>query len=254
MSHYEQLIQIMARLRSTDGCPWDKEQTHKTLKPYLIEETYEVIDAIDKENDNDLVEELGDVLLQVVFHAQIATEENRFTMEDIAQTIAEKLIRRHPHVFGNTTADTPEQVIQNWEKIKKEEKSGKKEDASVLSGVPKHLPALLRAYQIQKKAARVGFDWERAEEVLDKLKEEIEELKQAKNPAEQQEELGDVLFSIVNLSRFLNTDPEQALTQTIEKFIDRFNHIETELNKQGKAPQEATLQEMDELWEQAKEV
>lgn len=252
MSHFNHLVDIMKRLRGPNGCPWDKEQTPQTLKPYLIEEAYEVLDAIDSQNDADITEELGDVLLQVVFHAQIAAEENRFTIEDVAQSIANKLIRRHPHVFGDVQADTPEQVVQNWETIKSQEKGEKKETKSILSGVPRHLPALMRATHIQKKAARVGFDWEKSEEVLQKVEEEIQELKQAQNQVEKQEEFGDLLFSLVNLARFLNIDPEEALTHTINKFQNRFSYIEAQLQEKEKSLEEASLEEMDALWEEAK--
>lgn len=252
MSNLNRLIEIMQRLRGPNGCPWDKEQTQETLKPYLIEEAYEVIDAIDSKNDKDITDELGDVLLQVVFHAQIASEEDRFTFDDVAKSIADKLVRRHPHVFGDVEAETPDQVIQNWEAIKREEKKGQNQDDSILSGVPRHLPALLRATQIQKKAAKVGFDWEKAEEVLDKVEEEMQELRNATTQQEKQDEFGDVLFSLVNLSRFLKIDPEDALTQTIAKFQSRFAFIEKELKEAGQTPQETSLEEMDTLWEKAK--
>lgn len=253
MTQFNRLVEIMKRLRGADGCPWDKEQTSETLKPYLIEEAYEVIDAIDNNDDANLAEELGDVLLQVVFHAQIATEENRFTIEDVAQAIADKLVRRHPHVFGNIEAETADQVVQNWEAIKRQEKKEQVGQASALSGVPRHLPALLRAYQIQKKAARVGFDWDKTEEVIQKVEEEVQELQNAHTQQEKQEEFGDLLFSLVNLARFLQIDPEEALTQTIAKFQNRFTYIETELKKNGQTPQDATLAEMDTLWEKAKQ-
>ena len=253
MTHFNRLIEIMKRLRGPDGCPWDKEQTSITLKPYLIEEAYEVIDAIDNQDDANLTEELGDVLLQVVFHAQIATDENRFTLEDVAKSIADKLVRRHPHVFGNIEVETAGQVVQNWEAIKLQEKK-KSDQESVLSGVPRHLPALLRAYQIQKKAARIGFDWDKTEEVIQKVEEEVQELRNAHTQQEKQEEFGDLLFSLVNLARFLQIDPEEALTQTIAKFQNRFAYIETELKKRGQTPQDATLQEMDLLWESAKRI
>jgi len=252
MTQFNRLVEIMERLRGPNGCPWDKEQTSETLKPYLIEEAYEVIDAIDNKDDTNLAEELGDVLLQVVFHAQIATEENRFTIDDVAQSISDKLVRRHPHVFGNMEAETADQVVQNWEAIKVQEKKEKVGQESVLSGIPRHLPALLRAYQIQKKAARVGFDWDHTEAVIQKVAEEVQELQNAHTEEEKQEEFGDLLFSLVNLARFLKIDPEEALTQTIAKFQNRFTYIETELKKRGRSPQEATLEEMDALWEEAK--
>jgi tetrapyrrole methylase family protein/MazG family protein len=252
MTQFDRLVDIMKRLRGPDGCPWDKEQTHATLKAYLIEEAYEVIDAIDGKTDSDILEELGDVLLQVVFHAQIGAEENRFTIEDVGQSIADKLVRRHPHVFGDVAVETSDQVVENWEAIKSQEKQTKKIDESALSGVPRHLPALLRAQSFQKKAARVGFDWEKVEEVAQKVEEEWGELQNARTQEEKQEEFGDLLFSLVNLARFLKIDPEEALSQTIAKFQSRFAFIESELKKRGKSAQDATLAEMDALWESAK--
>ena len=253
MSNYERLIDIMARLRGPSGCPWDKEQTHQSLKPYLIEEAYELLDAIDRNDDSEIKEELGDLLLQVVFHAQIASEENRFTTDDVAEAIADKLIRRHPHVFGDTQADTPDEVIKNWEAIKAEEKPDQK--VSLLDGVPQHLPALLKARRLQEKAARVGFEWEHIADVAQKVREETEELMHARESGaieKIQEEFGDLLFALVNLARFLQICPEEALIQTNRKFQSRFQYIETELCKQGKTPDDATLEEMDALWEAAK--
>ena len=253
MSNFDRLVDLMARLRSPSGCPWDKAQTPQSLKPYLIEEVYEVLDAIDRNDDAEIVEELGDLLLQIVFHAQIAREENRFTIDDIAAAIADKLVRRHPHVFGDAEADTPDQVLQNWEAIKAGEKSGKR--ASLLDGVPRHLPALLRAYQLQKKAARVGFEWDRIADVVQKVREEADELMRAREAGAEgwvREEFGDLLFALVNLARFLQICPEDALMQTNRKFQTRFRYIETELGKRGKTPEEATLEEMDALWEAAK--
>jgi len=253
MANFDRLITIMARLRSPAGCPWDKEQTHQSLKPYLIEETYEVIDAIDQNDDDEIVEELGDLLLQIVFHSQIASEENRFTIDDVAGAIVDKLIRRHPHVFGDVQADTPDEVVKNWEAIKASEKPTKR--TSLLDGIPQHLPALFRAQRLQEKAARVGFDWDHIADVAKKLREETEELINAHKTSsreEIQEEFGDLLFALVNLSRFLNISPEEALTQTNEKFRTRFRYIEAELASVGKTPQDATLHEMDKLWEAAK--
>ncbi len=253
MSNFDRLVDLMARLRSPSGCPWDKAQTPQSLKPYLIEEVYEVLDAIDRNDDAEIVEELGDLLLQIVFHAQIAREENRFTIDDIAAAIADKLVRRHPHVFGDAKADTPDQVLQNWEAIKAGEKSGKR--ASLLDGVPRHLPALLRAYQLQRKAARVGFEWDRIADVVQKVREEADELMQAREAGAEdrvREEFGDLLFALVNLARFLQICPEDALMQTNRKFQTRFRYIETELGKRGKTPEEATLEEMDALWDAAK--
>ena len=253
MSIFERLIKIMARLRGPSGCPWDKEQTPQSLKPYLIEEAYEVLEAIDLNDDDEIKEELGDLLLQVVFHAQIASEENRFNIDDVAEAIADKLIRRHPHVFGDTQADTPDEVIKNWEAIKAEEKPEKR--ASLLDGVPINLPALLRACRLQEKAARVGFEWEHIADVAQKVQEETEELIHARESGaieKVREEFGDLLFALVNLARFLQICPEEALIQTNRKFQSRFQYIETELCKKGKTPHESTLEEMDALWEAAK--
>ena len=253
MSIFERLIKIMARLRGPSGCPWDKEQTPQSLKPYLIEEAYEVLEAIDLNDDDEIKEELGDLLLQVVFHAQIASEENRFNIDDVAEAIADKLIRRHPHVFGDRQADTPDEVIKNWEAIKAEEKPEKR--ASLLDGVPINLPALLRACRLQEKAARVGFEWEHIADVAQKVQEETEELIHARESGaieKVREEFGDLLFALVNLARFLQICPEEALIQTNRKFQSRFQYIETELCKKDKTPHEATLEEMDALWEAAK--
>ena len=253
MSNFKRLLDIMAQLRSPEGCPWDREQTPQSLKPYLIEETYEVLEAIDQNNDENIAEELGDLLLQVVFHAQIASEESRFTIDDVTQAISDKLIRRHPHVFGDVEAKTPDEVVKNWESIKAKEKPKKK--TSVLDGVPPQLPALFKARRLQEKAARVGFDWDDIDDVAAKVKEETQELVQAKKSGQQQhieEEFGDLLFSLVNLARYLNICPEEALTQTNNKFRRRFQYIEQELSQVKKTPQEATLEEMDALWEKAK--
>jgi len=257
MTQFERLVEIMRRLRAPDGCPWDREQTHETLKPYLIEEAYEVLDAIDGGNDANLAAELGDVLLQVVFHAQMDSEEGRFGVEDVSRAIVEKLERRHPHVFGDVRADTPEAVVENWEAIKEAEKQEKDDQSKgLLDDVPRHLPALLRAENLQRKAARVGFDWDKLEEVTTKAKEEvaefIETLDREDSPERVREELGDLLFSIVNVARFVGVSPEDALTRTNQKFISRFQYIERKLEQQGTSPVEATLEQMDVLWEEAK--
>ena len=249
-SMYE-LVEVMSRLRAKNGCPWDREQDHKTLKPYLVEETYEVIDAIDGEDDDSLKEELGDLLLQIVFHAQIADEERRFTIDDVAASIVEKLKRRHPHVFGTVKVASSEEVLHNWEQIKKHE--GKN---SVMDGVPKSLPALLKARRVQEKARRVGFDWDDVKGAVHKISEEIKELEEALlngRKDEAKKEFGDVLFSLVNVSRFLGIDAEDSLRKTIEKFIERFKYIENEVQNQGKKEMgDYTLEELDRLWEQAK--
>ena len=257
MEQIERLVDIMRRLRAPDGCPWDREQTHETLKPYLIEETYEVLDAIDDGDDGALTEELGDVLLQVVFHAQVASEAERFSIEDVARAISDKLERRHPHVFGDVQADTPEEVLKNWDAIKKEEKSDKGEAGKgLLDDVPRHLPALLRADTLQRKAARVGFDWDKLEEVTSKVREEVTEFIQTVEGKESEErvieELGDLLFSIVNVARFIGVNPEEALTRTNAKFIKRFGYIERKLAEAGTTSADASLKQMDLFWEEAK--
>jgi len=245
------LVEVMQLLRGEKGCPWDREQTHETLKPYLVEETYEVLHALDSGEDEHFKEELGDLLLQIIFHAQIASEEGRFTIEDVAGSIVEKLVRRHPHVFGDTEVNGSQEVLQNWEKIKKSE--GKK---SVLDGVPDHLPALLKARRVQEKVKRVGFDWNSVDGAFEKLCEELQELKEAVAKGKKEgveEEFGDILFSIVNISRFLGIDAEDSLRKTIRKFINRFHTIEERIGKMGKKPlEEHTLDELDELWEDVK--
>ena len=250
MSLFEELVQIMAHLRAEDGCPWDREQDHKSLRPYLVEEAYEVLDALDRDDDRDLREELGDLMLQIVFHAQIAREENRFDIEDVLRTHIHKLKRRHPHVFGGTTVSGPDQVVANWEEIKRRE--GKR---SVLDGVPRHLPALLRAYRVQEKAAGTGFDWEDVEGAFSKVEEELKEFRDAcarQDTGQVEEELGDLLFSLVNVARFMGIYPEDALRKTVDKFIRRFRFIESQIERTGRRLDTASIEEMDALWEQAK--
>lgn len=249
--NFEKLVEIMEKLRGENGCPWDRAQKREDLKTYLLEETYEVLDAIEKKDDEKLKEELGDLLLQIVFHCQIAKEEGKFDIENVARKINEKLIRRHPHVFGDLKVKTPEKVVLNWEKIKKSEN----ESGSVLDGVPKTLPALLKSYRLQEKAKRVGFDWEKIEDVEKKVMEEFRELKDAissKDRDKIREEIGDLLFAIVNISRFLNIDPEDALQHSNEKFIRRFKEIESKAKEMGKELYSMTLEEMDILWEKVK--
>jgi len=255
---FDRLVDIMARLRAPGGCPWDRAQSREDLKTYLVEETYEVLDAIDRKDDAHLCEELGDLLLQVVFHAEIAREAGAFDIEAVCRGINEKLVRRHPHVFGEVQADTPDQVLQNWEAIKKQEKaekSGSGEEPSVLQGVPKVLPALLKAYRLQQKAARVGFDWEERRQVEEKVKEEWGELNEAVASGDQahvREELGDFLFALVNLSRFLKLDPEDALQEANAKFMRRFVSLEEMARSQGRDLHGMSLAEMDALWDQVK--
>jgi tetrapyrrole methylase family protein/MazG family protein len=246
-----ELVEVMRRLRGKNGCPWDHEQSHESLKPYLVEETYEVLEAIDSNDNEELREELGDLLLQIVFHAQIASEEGRFTIDDVARGIVGKLKRRHPHVFGNTEVSGPDEVLRNWERIKKDE--GKH---SVLDGVPAVLPALLKARRVQEKVGRVGFDWDEQNGAIEKIHEEIDELKGAVEEGKNErieEEFGDILFSLVNLSRFLKIDAEESLRKTIGKFSKRFRYIEEQVKKRGDRPiEDYTLDELDSLWEEAK--
>ena len=255
MRLFEELVKIMKKLLGPGGCPWDREQTHESLKPYLIEEAYEVIEAINSGSDEQLIEELGDLLLQVVFHAQLAESEDRFDIDDVLRGIIEKLKRRHPHVYGDTVAESSNQVIKNWEEIKRKEKREKKDGSSVLDGLPEMLPALIKARRIQEKVSRIGFDWDRTEEVMLKIEEELKELKEASRINDREaieEELGDLLFSVANLARFVSLCPEDALRKTIDKFQKRFRYIEQELPKRGKKLGEASLEDMDKLWEEIK--
>lgn len=252
---FEQLVAIMRKLRAPGGCPWDAEQTHESLTRYLLEETYEVIEAIDEKSPQHLKEELGDLLLQPVFHAAIAEASGDFNIDDIINTLCDKLIRRHPHVFGDLEIKDSNAQVENWEQIKKLEKGD--ERPSALSGVPADLPALMKAHKISEKASRVGFDWEHADQVFAKVMEELHEFEEAwagGNPARMEEEMGDLLFAIANLGRFLKLNPEEALRKTINRFQKRFSFVETELLRQGVPMQSATLAEMDLLWEKAKAV
>jgi ATP diphosphatase len=255
------LLEIMAALRTPKtGCPWDLEQNFATIAPYTLEEAYEVADAIARGDLTDLKEELGDLLLQVVFHARMAEEQDTFDFGDVVQAITEKLIRRHPHVFGDERSQTPDEVKGLWERIKTEEKAARKKGAQqdgALAGVPVALPALTRALKLQEKASRVGFDWNDPRAVLRKIREEADEIEDALNArsadtTEAAAEVGDLLFAAVNLARHLRADPEALLRQTNQKFDRRFAAIETALAAKGKAPQDATLAEMDALWDAAK--
>ncbi|MDH3973658.1 MAG: nucleoside triphosphate pyrophosphohydrolase [Deltaproteobacteria bacterium] len=252
---FEGLVKIMKRLRGPDGCPWDREQSKESLKPYVIEEAYEVVEAIDEGDISELKEELGDLLLQVVFLSELSDEAGDFKIDDVIAAISEKLVRRHPHVFGEETSNTSEEVVKSWASIKIDEKKekGKK---SVLEGVPCHMPALLRAHRIAEKAARVGFDWSHIDEVFKKLEEELGEFEEAlasKDIAKVEDELGDVIFALVNISRFLEVNPEEALKKTVRKFVSRFNYIEEGLERGGLDIRDASLEEMERLWEEAKE-
>lgn len=250
---FEDFQQIIARLRAVDGCPWDREQTHLSLRPYLLQESYEVLEALDEENSQHLVEELGDLLLQIVLHAQIAIEEQDFNMTDVLATVSEKIIRRHPHVFTELKVDSVDGVLYNWEQIKAEERKAKGEERkSMLDGIPTALPALTQADQIQQRAQRVGFDWKTIEPVFAKINEELQELKEAETQEEKQSEAGDVLFAVVNLLRWLEIDPEMALRGTNTRFRQRFRYIETIAAKQGKHVEDFSFEELDAFWEEAK--
>jgi MazG family protein len=245
---FDELLNVMKRLRSE--CPWDREQTNDSIKAHTIEEAYEVVEAIDHGNDEDLRGELGDLLLHVVFHAQIAADGGRFTIDDVLQAIIDKLVRRHPHIFGDVEVNGSADVMKNWEQIKMEE--GRE---SVIDGVPAMLPALLRAWRMQDKASKIGFDWEKPDEVMHKVREELEELHaatEARDLDAMESEVGDVLFSIVNYCRFIGVNPENALRRTIQKFDRRFRHVERRLREEGRLPSDATLDEMDVFWDEAK--
>ena len=251
---FEKLVAIMRKLRAPGGCPWDAEQTHESLKRYLLEETYEVMEAIDAQSPEHLREELGDLLLQPVFHAAIAEENGLFTINDIIRTLCEKLVRRHPHVFGDMEIKDSNEQIENWERIKKSEK-GNSIRKSALSGIPPALPALLKAQKITEKAAHTGFDWENAGQIIDKIKEELQELEEALLDDEKERieaELGDLLFSVVNLGRFVSINPEDALHATSNRFRKRFHHIEEKLEAGEKSVHEASMEEMEQLWKEAK--
>ncbi|MGC2062079.1 MAG: nucleoside triphosphate pyrophosphohydrolase [Thermodesulfovibrionales bacterium] len=247
-----ELVRIMATLRSGQGCPWDREQTRESLKPFIVEEAYEVLQAIDDRDPEAIKEELGDLLFQIVFQSQIASERGEFSLSDVIGKIAGKMISRHPHVFGDAEVRTSGEVLIKWDEHKKRE--GKQRD-SILEGVPGALPALLQAQKLQARASRVGFDWERPDDLLGKLDEEIDEFKTAfsgKNIDETEDELGDVLFMLVNIARFIGLNPEEALRKTISKFISRFRYIEMSAKQQGRSLAEMSLAEMDALWDEAK--
>jgi tetrapyrrole methylase family protein / MazG family protein len=249
---FERLVEIMARLRAPGGCPWDREQDFDSIKRYLLEETYEVMDAIDARDFEGLAEELGDLMLQPVFFAQMASEEGRFDIADSLTAINNKLVRRHPHVFAFGEAKTSDDVLRRWDEIKAEEKPRPK---GLLAGVPRSVPALVEAQQIAAKAAGAGFDWANIEQVFDQMREELDELDEARaeaRPDRLQDEIGDLLFVIVNLARFLKVDPEQALRGTNAKFRRRFAHVEEGIEASGKTLREATMEEMESLWQDAK--
>ncbi len=249
---FESFAEIVAHLRAPDGCPWDKEQTHASLRTHLLEESYEALEAIDLGDFASMREEFGDLLLQIVLHAQIASEAGHFTMTDVMNGIHDKIVRRHPHVFGDVEVDGVNGVLQNWERLKEKERGKKKEGKGLLDGVPLALPALTQAQEYQDRAARVGFDWPEIEGVLDKVREEIEEIKQAENQEEVAAELGDLFFVLVNLARWKKVDAESALRGTNLKFKKRFGYVEQDAKKQGRSLSDMTLEEMDALWNEAK--
>jgi tetrapyrrole methylase family protein/MazG family protein len=251
---FKNLTAIVDTLMSENGCPWDKVQTHATLKPYLVEEVYETLEALDEGDPSDIKDELGDLLYQILFHAKIAQQNKEFDIGDVIESISEKMVRRHPHVFKDGKLDTPDQVVDQWEEIKKTEKNHSKRE-SVLDGVPKQLPGLLRAQKLQKKAAKHGFDWDKITAVFDKLDEEIAEFKEAVLSGKDEDiegELGDILFVLVNIARHKKIDAEEALRATNNKFIKRFHHIEQEVAKKGKELKDTPLDELEQHWQDAK--
>lgn len=253
MSSFEQFQEIIAHLRAPEGCPWDREQTHQSLRRYLLEEAHEVLEALDEDDSDALYQELGDLLLQVVLHTQVAIDEGEFKMTDVLRHINAKLIHRHPHVWGDTAVSGAGEVLANWDTLKKQEHAAKgiRRD-SLLDGVPKGLPALMQAYEYQSKAAKPGFDWDRIEDVAAKVREELEEVLTAPTDEARAEEIGDLLFALVNWARWLKIEPETALRETNAKFSRRFRHIETTLAAQGRTLKDSTLAEMDSLWNAAK--
>lgn len=251
---FKSLVEVIATLRGENGCPWDREQTHTSLKSTLIEETYETVEAIDSAEPDKLKEELGDLLLNIMLQAQIAAENRDFDIYDVIDTLTEKLIRRHPHVFGDVDVENSEDVVKNWEAIKKEE-AGNEDRESILDGIPIALPALLRGQKIQKRAARVGFDWNDIQDVISKVDEELAEVKESlkkNNQAEIEMEIGDLLFAVVNLCRFIELQAEETLRKSNRKFIQRFKRMEKILEKQGKDISEQSLSTLDEIWEEVK--
>lgn len=249
---FARLVKIMARLRGPRGCPWDREQSHDSLKPYLLEETYEVLETLEAGDPQALKEELGDLLLQIVFHAEIAAEAEEFTIDDVVQGLTDKLVRRHPHVFGNLKVRDASEVVQNWSRIKAREKE---EKSSILAGVPKSAPALIQAQRLGEKASRVGFDWPSPQEVLEKVREELDELKQTltcENSARQEEELGDLLFALTSFARLLDLNAEMALRKATKRFTDRFRYIEEQVAASGKDIHHVSLGDLEALWQEAK--
>ena len=251
----DSIVALMDRLRSPDGCPWDREQDYKSLIPYVIEEAYEVVSAIDDGTPEDLREELGDLLFQIIFLCRLAKEDGAFSISDVISSSIEKMTRRHPHVFANSVAKTSDEVLKNWVEIKDEEKKSAGKKGGYLADLPKHFPALLRAHKVSKKAARTGFDWKNIDGAIDKITEELGEFKEALNEGDRaavEEELGDLLFSVVNVGRFVKVNPEEALRKTTAKFIKRFHYIEEKLGETGCELNDASTEEMESLWVEAK--
>lgn len=251
---FEAFAEIVAHLRAPDGCPWDREQTHLTLRTHLLEESYETLSAMDENDTDGMREEFGDLLLQIVLNSQIGNESGTFSMTQVIKGIYDKIVRRHPHVFGDVKLDGVDGVLQNWEKLKEKERGQKKQEKGLLDGVPSALPALTQALEYQERAARVGFDWPEVDGVLDKIREEIEEIKQAQNLEEVTAELGDLFFVLVNLARWRKVDAESALRGTNLKFKKRFGYVEQGAKIQGRNLSDLTLAEMDELWNAAKKI
>jgi tetrapyrrole methylase family protein/MazG family protein len=246
---FDALVEIIARLRAPDGCPWDRQQTHDTLRGNLLSECYEVLEALDEEDTSKLCEELGDLMLQIVLHAQIAADSREFEIGDVIESITTKIIHRHPHVFGSAKAKDADEVMHNWEALKREERE---EGTSMLEGVPKSMPALGYAYEISRRAVRVGFEWENLEGVIDKLIEEIKEIKEAGSREEKEQEYGDLLFTLVNIARWEGIDPEAALREANRKFFKRFAYMEKLCDERGLNFPELSFKEKDDLWEEAK--
>ncbi len=253
---FSKLMRIVDTLMGENGCPWDRVQTRESLKPYLVEESYETLDALDSNNPEKIKDELGDLLYQILFHSKISENLNEFGISEVIENLSEKMVRRHPHVFAKEKLETPDEVIEQWEDIKKKEKTNK-DNPSILDNVPKNLPSLARAQKLQKKAAKQGFDWDRIDDVLEKLNEEINEFKEAlkrDNNKEITEEFGDLLFVLVNIGRFKKIDAEEALRLTNKKFIQRFKYIEQKVKSSGKTLTETPLGQMEEYWQEAKKI
>lgn len=244
---FEKLVELMTRLRSKNGCPWDKAQTFSSIKKHLIEEAYEVCDTIDSKNHEKLKEELGDLLFQVIFYSQIARDRGLFDINDVLRASYKKMIRRHPHVFGRHKAKTPDDAYKHWQR-KKDEENNYKEEKTLLKGIPKTLPALLKAQKVSKRASWLGFDWPDIKGIFEKIGEELDEIKSVRDKRNFEEEFGDLLFSVVNLARFRGIDAEDALNSATKKFVRRFKRIEEKLEKQGKSINECSLKELDRLW------